>query len=55
MDRGSRVIEISSGNQYIVYDSTDDEICILQFFSYAEYPFERQLTIWQSKDRFKSA
>jgi hypothetical protein len=52
MNRGDRVVEISTDNQYIVYDSTDDEICILQFFDYADFPFKRQLRIWQSKDRF---
>jgi hypothetical protein len=52
VSRGDRVIEISTGNQYIIYDSTDDEICILQFFDYAVFPFKRQLHIWQSKDRF---
>lgn len=52
MNRGDRVIEISSGNEYIVFDSVDDEICILQFFPYADFPFERQLIIWQRKDKF---
>lgn len=52
MNRGDSVIEISSGNQYVIYDFTDDEICILQFFDYADFPFKRQLIIWQSKDRF---
>jgi len=52
MNRGDRVIEICSGKEYIIFDSVDDEICILQFFDYADYPFERQLIIWQAKSRF---
>ena len=52
MNRGDRVIEIETGKEYIVYDSVDDEICVLQFFDYADYPFKRQLHIWQSKERF---
>ena len=52
MKRGDRVIEISTGNQYIVFDEVGEEICILQFFPYAEYPFNRQLTIWSSKNNF---
>lgn len=52
MDRGDRVIEIETGDEYVVFDSVDSEICILQFFDYAEFPFHRQLTIWQSKEKF---
>lgn len=53
MDKGDSVIQISTGIQYIVFDSTENEICILQFFSYATYPHKRQLPIWQSKEGFK--
>lgn len=52
MERGNHVIEISTGDEYIVYDSIDTEICIIQFFDYAEFPFRRQLTVWQPKERF---
>jgi hypothetical protein len=52
MARGDRVIEIDSGRQYIVFDCMDDEICVLDFFSYSQFPYNRQLTIWKDKNKF---
>lgn len=52
MTKGCSVIENETGDEYIVYDSTDEEICILQFFDYSQFPTRRQLPIWQSKKKF---
>ena len=41
-EKYDRVIEISSGNQYVVFDCTDTEIAILQNFEFAQPPFNRQ-------------
>lgn len=52
MKKGDNVIMKSSGDEYVIFDCTEDEICILQFFPYAIYPYKRQLMIWQSKEQF---
>ena len=53
MKTGDSVIEIKTGKEYIVFDECETEICILQWFAYAERPFERQLKIWQDKSKFE--
>lgn len=55
MKRGDRVIEIKTGTLYIVFDVCEDEICILQTFTYEPYPYKRQVKIWQPKERFVNA
>lgn len=52
MVKGCYVMEYETGDVYIVYDSTDEEICILQFFDYAQFPNRRQLAIWRPKEKF---
>lgn len=55
MERGNSVIEKSSGKQYIIFDVCGDEICVLQWFRFEPFPYDRQLLIWQSKDKFELA
>ena len=52
MKKGDSVIERTSGKQYIVFDVVGNEICIAQFFLYEPFPRERQVLIWQNKDKF---
>ena len=53
MQRGDSVIEISTGKEYIVFDESDTDICIIEWFDFEPYPYQRQLKIWQSKERFE--
>jgi len=53
--RGDYVIELSSGKRFIVFDVAmkGTQVCIIDFFSFAEYPHRRQLKIWQSSEGFE--